>query len=77
MNNDVATHVRSVPTLLPWHQTSWELLLPLSFKDNIIIPHHGITYFCHFQFLKIFYVHMSEFDSSFKLSEQIPNFKFT
>ena len=50
MNNDVATHVRSVPTLLPWHQTSWELLIPLSFKDNIIIPHHPITYFCHFQF---------------------------
>ena len=44
MNNDVATHVRSVPTLLPWHQTSWELLLPLSFQDNIIntTPRHNI-----------------------------------
>ena len=48
MNNDVATHVRSVPTLLPGHQT-WELL-PLSFKDRIIIPHHAITYLCHFHF---------------------------
>ena len=43
MNNDVATRVRSVPTLLPGHQTSWELL-PLSVKNDIIIPHHAITY---------------------------------